>query len=106
MEKEVPENILAKIRKLLRLKESAIKIGSEGEAHAAAEAVNRLLTSYNLSLMDVTPEEQKNMISVSESEKITYQDSMGIFGKGICCGLYASIIFAGFCCMEVRLTWW
>ena len=53
MEKEVPENILAKIRKLLRLKESAIKIGSEGEAHAAAEAVNRLLTSYNLSLMDV-----------------------------------------------------
>ena len=75
MEKEVPENILAKIRKLLRLKESAIKIGSEGEAHAAAEAVNRLLTSYNLSLMDVTPEEQKNMISVSESEKITYQDT-------------------------------
>ena len=101
MEKEVPENILAKIRKLLRLKESAIKIGSEGEAHAAAEAVNRLLTSYNLSLMDVTPEEQKNMISVTESEKITYQDTYGI-----CCGLYASIIFAGFCCMEVRLTWW
>ena len=56
MEKEVPENILAKIRKLLRLKESAIKIGSEGEAHAAAEAVNRLLTSYNMSLMYVTPE--------------------------------------------------
>ena len=105
MEKEVPENILAKIRKLLRLKESAIKIGSEGEAHAAAEAVNRLLTSYNLSLMDVTPEEQKNMISVSESEK-PIRTRMGIFGKGICCGLYASIIFAGFCCMEVRLTWW
>ena len=60
MEKEVPENILGKIRKLIRLKESAIKIGSEGEAHAAAEAVNRLLTSYNLSLMDVAPEEQKN----------------------------------------------
>ena len=81
MEKEVPENILAKIRKLLRLKESAIKIGSEGEAHAAAEAVNRLLTSYNLSLMDVTPEEQKNMISVSESEKITYQDTYGNIWK-------------------------
>ena len=81
MEKEVPENILAKIRKLLRLKESAIKIGSEGEAHAAAEAVNRLLTSYNLSLMDVTPEEQKNMISVTESEKITYQDTYGNIWK-------------------------
>lgn len=106
MEKEVPENILAKIRKLLRLKESAIKIGSEGEAHAAAEAVNRLLTSYNLSLMDVTPEEQKNMISVSESEKITYQDTYGNIWKRDLCGLYASIIFAGFCCMEVRLTWW
>ena len=39
MEKEVPENILGKIRKLIRLKESAIKIGSEGEAHAAARIV-------------------------------------------------------------------
>jgi hypothetical protein len=83
MEKEVPENILEKIRKLLRLKESAIKIGSEGEAHAAAEAVNRLLTSYNLSLMDVTPEEQKNMISVGASEKITYQDTYGVWKRDL-----------------------
>ena len=78
MEKEVPENILAKIRKLLRLKESAIKIGSEGEAHAAAEAVNRLLTSYNLSLMDVTPEEQKNFLTVPARYNFCNRNSPGI----------------------------
>ena len=34
--KEVSEKITERIRKLIRLKESATQIGSEGEAHAAA----------------------------------------------------------------------
>ena len=76
MEKEVPENILGKIRKLIRLKESAIKIGSEGEAHAAAEAVNRLLTSYNLSLMDVAPEELAAFIKALRSSTAGTPDFM------------------------------
>lgn len=88
------------------MKESAIKIGSEGEAHAAAEAVNRLLTSYNLSLMDVAPEEQKNMISVGESEKITYQDTYGNIWKRDLLRIICEYNFAGFCYMEARLTWW
>ena len=36
--KEVSEKITERIRKLIRLKESATQIGSEGEAHAAAAA--------------------------------------------------------------------
>ena len=47
--KEVSEKITERIRKLIRLKESATQIGSEGEAHAAAAAVHRLLMEYNLS---------------------------------------------------------
>ena len=38
--KEVSEKITERIRKLIRLKESATQIGSEGEAHAAAAAVH------------------------------------------------------------------
>ena len=49
--KEVSEKITERIRKLIRLKESATQIGSEGEAHAAAAAVHRLLMEYNLSLL-------------------------------------------------------
>ena len=44
--KEVSEKITERIRKLIRLKESATQIGSEGEAHAAAAAVHRLLMDY------------------------------------------------------------
>ncbi|MCI6830104.1 MAG: DUF2786 domain-containing protein, partial [Prevotella sp.] len=43
---EERKRILAKIKKLLALKEGAEKIGSEGEAYAAANGVHRLLTEY------------------------------------------------------------
>ena len=33
--------------------------------------------------MDVTPEEQKNMISVGASEKITYQDTYGVWKRDL-----------------------
>ena len=53
---EERKRILAKIKKLLALKEGAEKIGSEGEAYAAANGVHRLLTEYNLSMADVMNE--------------------------------------------------
>lgn len=82
MEKEVPEKILDKIRKLIRLKESAKKIGSEGEANAAAAAVNRLLTEYNLSLMEVTEEAAATpALAVSKSVEVSYQDTYGNIWK-------------------------
>jgi Protein of unknown function (DUF2786). len=42
-ENDIPDKILERIRKLIRLKESTT---SEGEAKAAATHVNRLLKEY------------------------------------------------------------
>ena len=75
--KEVPEKILEKIRKLLRLKEGAEKIGSEGEAYAAAQGVHRLLTEYNLSLADLKDDDGNVTMDIGESEKINYDSEYG-----------------------------
>ena len=42
---DIPDKIMERIRKLMRLKESTT---SEGEARAAAAAASRLLKEYNL----------------------------------------------------------
>ena len=47
---DIPDKIMERIRKLMRLKESTT---SEGEARAAAAAASRLLKEYNLSLFDI-----------------------------------------------------
>ena len=47
MEKQ--KKLYDKLRKLLALKDSALEVGSIGEAEAAAAAVQRLLREYNLS---------------------------------------------------------
>jgi len=44
------DQIQNKLRKLIKLQESAIKVGNENEATAAAAAIQRLLLSYNLSI--------------------------------------------------------
>jgi hypothetical protein len=76
-QKEVPEKILEKIRKLLRLKESAEKVHSEGEAFQAANAVHRLLTEYNLSMADIKDENGNQAMSISESERMNYDSEYG-----------------------------
>lgn len=48
------EKVLSKLRKLKALYEGAKKINSEGEANAAAAAIQRLLTQYNLSMDEVS----------------------------------------------------
>ncbi|MBR1527003.1 MAG: DUF2786 domain-containing protein [Prevotella sp.] len=75
--KEVPEKILERIRKLLRLQEGAEKIGSEGEAYAAAQGVHRLLTEYNLSMSDIKDEDGKVTMNIGESDKINYDSEYG-----------------------------
>ena len=75
--KEVSEKITERIRKLIRLKESATQIGSEGEAHAAAAAVHRLLMEYNLSLLDLAGENPQNRLTACESDRISYKDAAG-----------------------------
>lgn len=84
---EERKRILAKIKKLLALKEGAEKIGSEGEAYAAANGVHRLLTEYNLSMADVM-NEGGNGPDVSQSDEISYASHFGLWKQtlmGIIC---------------------
>ena len=53
------ENVINKIRKLLRLQFNAEKIGSTGEAYQAAKMVRKLLMDYNLSLGDIGNENEE-----------------------------------------------
>lgn len=62
------QTVIDKIQKLIALRNGAHAIGSEGEANAAAAAIQRLLTEYNLSLADIeehTPEEEAGLIGRS-----------------------------------------
>ena len=52
------DKILEKLRKLMNLKESALALGNEGEACAAAVGISRLLIAYNLSESDI-PDQEK-----------------------------------------------
>lgn len=77
MTKTVPVNILEKIRKLMRLKEGAEQINSEGEAYQAANAIHRLLTEYNLSMSDIGNGDDKEVLGVGQSEKIRFSSEFG-----------------------------
>ena len=86
---EERKRILAKIKKLLALKEGAEKIGSEGEAYAAANGVHRLLTEYNLSMSDVLGEDgERKGPKIEQSEGISYMSHFGLWKQkliGIIC---------------------
>lgn len=92
------ENVINKIRKLLKLQYGAEKIGSEGEAFAAAEAIHRLLTDYNLTLDDVGSEEEEQKVNMTE-DVISYVDSYGFEWKKI---LMATICEFNYCTMYIR----
>ena len=79
-ENDIPDKILERIRKLIRLKESTT---SEGEAKAAATHVNRLLKEYNLSLLDVN--EKRSVIRTASATT----------GSVTCCAYCANTITAG-----------
>lgn len=81
---EERKRILAKIKKLLALKEGAEKIGSEGEAYAAANGVHRLLTEYNLSMADVMNDSGKgNGPDISQSDEISYASHFGLWKQNL-----------------------
>lgn len=60
------DKILAKLRKLMNLKENAAAIGNEGEAAAAAAGISRLLYMYNLTEADIPEQERIDNPIVSE----------------------------------------
>lgn len=73
---ESKDKILDKIKKLLKLQSSAESLGNEGEAYAAANAVHRLLTAYNLTLGDIASD-VNDRLNIIESEEISYRSPYG-----------------------------
>lgn len=51
--KEIPENILKRIKKLLNLADGAKKVGSIAEAESAALKASELMAEYNLAIHDI-----------------------------------------------------
>uniref|UniRef100_A0AB33J765 DUF2786 domain-containing protein n=1 Tax=Prevotella sp. GTC17254 TaxID=3236794 RepID=A0AB33J765_9BACT len=73
---ENKEKILDKIKKLLKLQGSAEALGNEGEAYAAANAVHRLLTAYNLTLGDIS-DDADDKLTINKSDEISYRSTYG-----------------------------
>ena len=62
------DSVLKKLRKLQNPYEGAKKINSEGEANAAAAAIQRLLIQYNLSMDEIGTDEEKSKDTVLEEK--------------------------------------
>ena len=75
---DIPDKIMERIRKLMRLKESTT---SEGEARAAAAAASRLLKEYNLSLFDISGRAQATVFAIGRSGAFSYKDTFGSYWK-------------------------
>ena len=75
---DIPDKIMERIRKLMRLKEST---NSEGEARAAAAAASRLLKEYNLSLFDISGRAQETVFAIGRSGAFSYKDAFGSYWK-------------------------
>lgn len=71
------QDIIAKIRKLLKLQYGAEKIGSTGEAYQAARMVQKLLLEYNLQMSDIGEAEEGDTTRITESDGIPYADQYG-----------------------------
>ena len=80
-QQEVPEKILEKIRKLLKLERGAKEINSQGEAFAAASAVQRLLTEYNLTIADIKEDESDQQTKIVETDDFGYTSKYGNYWK-------------------------
>ena len=77
-ENDIPDKIMERIRKLIRLKESTT---SEGEANNAAILVNRLLREYNLSLLDINDRQPEEKFQIRTSDRFSFKDTFGSYWK-------------------------
>ncbi|MDR2683808.1 MAG: DUF2786 domain-containing protein [Prevotellaceae bacterium] len=73
-----PQNILERLKKLIRKHKSCVEIGQIQEAEAAMLAINRLLTEYNLSLEDLYKIDSKTdttppEVTIIEGDKIWFR---------------------------------
>ena len=93
------ENVINKIRKLLRLQYGAEKIGSMGEAYAAAKMIRKLLTEYNLSLGDIGQDAGEGETIKMGEDAIPYADKYGANWKRDLLGVICNY---NYCKMWVR----
>lgn len=96
-ENDIPDKIMERIRKLIRLKESTT---SEGEANNAAILVNRLLREYNLSLLDINERQPEEKFQIRRSDRLSFKDTFGSYWSVICFVSCANIITAG--CLFIK----
>lgn len=72
------EEIMKKLRKLQNLYEGAKAINSEGEANAAAAAIQRILIQYNLTMEQISMEDNS-----VKTDDFTREDVPGYISKSI-----------------------
>ena len=78
---DIPDKIMERIRKLMRLKESTT---SEGEARAAAAAASRILKEYNLSLFDISGSAQATVLQSGGPEHSATRTLSAAIGSATC----------------------
>lgn len=71
------DEVKAKLRKLQNLYQGAKEINSEGEAAAAAAAIQRLLLEYNLTMDSIGVEPEKNAMTSEDWSGYTYKSIGG-----------------------------
>ena len=96
-ENDIPDKIMERIRKLIRLKESTT---SEGEANNAAILVNRLLREYNLSLLDINERQPEEKFQIRSPTGSVSRIHSAVTGSVICFVSCANIITAG--CLFIK----
>lgn len=67
------DKVKTKLKKLMNLYEGAKKVNSEGEANAAAAAIQKILTEYNLSMSDIDTEEKTEKVIEDHMSYYTYK---------------------------------
>ena len=71
------KDVMRKLSNLKKLYEGAKKINSQEEAEAAARAIQRLLTQYNLTMDEIDSVEKNNSVTHEEVSGLTYKSIGG-----------------------------
>lgn len=97
MSEDKTERLYEKLRKLTALKDSALNVGSVGEAEAAAAAIQRLLREYNLSEEEIPDGERIQNPMIMEDipyyfvYRLTwFRDMVSVLARNNLCELLAT----------------
>lgn len=76
--------IIDKIKKLMRLRDGARAVGSESEAQAAAAGIQRLLTSYNLTVEEVEDADLEQDAQLNRYREMGRTDGFDVYDPYRC----------------------